>query len=374
MHEQQRQQTLDLLKSRQLDAALFSSLESVKWLTGFTPPLSMGLNPFAAGDALLWVEGGQFSLIVLDSQADGAAAFGACANCEVITYAGYTIQTPIRTHENLKAVLASKISASGAPRVGIEPDHLPHFAYEALPENATPVPMTGWLLPMRMIKTDEELAKLRQNFALVDEGQAAARRHCAVGQREIDVWAAVHSAINTRAGAALYLGNDCVVGYRSPNNIGGLPSTHPILADTALIVDLSTAWGGYWSDSCGTYYPQGPTPRQEKLHRVVESALEYAVSLVRPGAVSGEIDRKVRQFMADAGYAVYPHHTGHGVGVASHEEPRIVPYNDIALQAGMVIMLEPGIYFPGETSVRLEDAVLVTHDGAEVLTHFSKGF
>jgi Xaa-Pro aminopeptidase len=374
MHEQQRQQTLDLLKSRQLDAALFSSMESIKWLTGFTPPLNTGLNPFAAGDALLWVEHGHFSLIVLDSQAEGASAFGTLAGCELITYAGYTIESPIRTHENLKAVLAGKIGVSGAARVGIEPDHLLHFVREAFPANATPVSMTGWLVPLRMIKTDEELAKLRHNFALVDEGQAVARRHCTAGTREIDVWAAVHSAISARAGAPLYLGNDCVVGYRSPNNIGGLPAANPIREDTALIVDLSTAWAGYWSDSCGTYYPQGPTPRQEKLHTFVQGALEYAISLVRPGAVSGEIDRRVRQFMADAGYPVYPHHTGHGVGVSSHEEPRIVPYNDIALQAGMVLMLEPGIYFPGETSVRLEDAVLVTSDGAEVLTHFSKGF
>ena len=73
-----------------------------------------------------------------------------------------------------------------------------------------------------------------------------------------------------------------------------------------------------------------------------------------------------------AGYPVYPHHTGHGVGVSGHEEPRIVPYNQIALAPGMVIMVEPGIYFPGETAIRLEDALLVTESGAEVLTRHDK--
>jgi Xaa-Pro aminopeptidase len=80
----------------------------------------------------------------------------------------------------------------------------------------------------------------------------------------------------------------------------------------------------------------------------------------------------VRQFIAAAGYPVYPHHTGHGVGVTGHEAPRIVPYNNEVLAEGMVIMLEPGIYLPGETGVRLEDALLVTATGAEVLTRHDK--
>jgi Xaa-Pro aminopeptidase len=88
--------------------------------------------------------------------------------------------------------------------------------------------------------------------------------------------------------------------------------------------------------------------------------------------VAREIDQKVRDFIAQAGYPVYPHHTGHGVGASGHEAPRIVPYNDEVLQEGMVIMLEPGIYFPGETGVRLEDAVLVNAGGAELLTHHDK--
>ena len=167
------------------------------------------------------------------------------------------------------------------------------------------------------------------------------------------------------------LGNDCVVGHRR-GNIGGWPLDYPIKENDALIIDLSTVLHGYWSDSCATYYASTPTPKQAAMHRTVALALEFAISLVRPGAVVQEIDHQVRQFISDAGYPVYPHHTGHGVGVSGHEAPRIVPYNKERLQQGMVILLEPGIYFPGETGVRLEDAVLVTSDGAEVLTTHDK--
>lgn len=121
-----------------------------------------------------------------------------------------------------------------------------------------------------------------------------------------------------------------------------------------------------------TYYAGEPTAEQVKLHKTCADALEFAISLVRPGVVAKAIDQKVRQFMEAAGYAIYPHHTGHGVGVTGHEEPRIVPYNDIPLEAGMVIMLEPGAYFPGHFGARLEDAMLVTADGAEVLTKHDK--
>jgi Xaa-Pro aminopeptidase len=97
---------------------------------------------------------------------------------------------------------------------------------------------------------------------------------------------------------------------------------------------------------------------------------EFAISLIR--AVAMEIDQKVREFITAAGYPVYPHHTGHDAGVMGHEGPRLVPYNDEVLAENTVILLEPGIYFPGETGVRLEDAVLVTSDGAVVLPHHDK--
>ena len=108
------------------------------------------------------------------------------------------------------------------------------------------------------------------------------------------------------------------------------------------------------------------------MHQTAAKALEFAISLIKPGVMAKEVDQKVRQFISDAGYPVYPHHTGHGVGVSGHESPRIVPYCEDILTEGMVIMLEPGIYLPGETGVRLEDGLLIKAGGVELLTNFDK--
>lgn len=375
MHQEQRQRAQAHLQAKGIERALFANPSSVKWLTGFAPPVQVGFNFFAGGPPLVWYEGGQFTLLVVDAYAADTAAFDQQVDGAVITHLGYTIEQPLAGTDHLTTALRRVMGKSPGGMVGVEERDVPAYFLaimrQTIPGETDFVPVDGWLEPLRMIKTGEELAKLRENFALTDIGHAAARRAVAAGKREIDVWTEIHSAVQQAAGRRVPLGNDCVVGYRQ-NNIGGWPLDYEIRAHDSVIVDLSTIHYGYWSDSCAVYYAGEPTSKQMAMHRTAAQALDFAISLVRPGAVAKEIDQKVRQFIGDAGYPVYPHHTGHGVGVMGHEAPRIVPYSEEVLQEGMVIMLEPGIYLPGETGVRLEDALLVTSDGAEILTRHDK--
>lgn len=366
MHEEQRQRAHEQLRAAGIEYALWSSPASVTWLTGFAPPVQIGPNLFAGGPPLVWYAGNEWTLIVLDSYAAAAAMSG----CRVVSYLGYTIDQPIDGATHLVAALRQAATAVGSHRLGIEERTLPVLLRKALPETATVVPIDDRLVPLRMRKTDEELAKLRANFALTDVGQAAARGAVQPGRTELDVWAATHAAIQQAAGRRVPLGNDCTVGRRG--HLGGWPLDVEIQAGDSFVVDLSTQLHGYWSDSCATYYADEPSQRQIAMHRTVTEALELAITLVKPGAICREIDDQVREFLRKAGYPSYPHHTGHGVGVSGHEEPRIVPYNDRKIEAGMVIMLEPGIYFPEETAIRLEDAVLVTDSGTEILTKHDK--
>lgn len=375
MHSFQRQRTRELLEKKGVAQAIFASEASVKWLTGLSTPVQLGANPFAGGPPLIWYDSGLFTLIVLDGYAAGMETFSRQPDCRLQTYPGYTVTEPIAGAGGLAAALR-QVLVHAHPlngRIGVEVEALPAFLWGLLQKSGDvdATPIDHWLEPLRMIKTAEELDKLRQNFALTDEGQAAARQAVQEGKREIDVWTEIYTAVHRHLGQRVPLGNDCIVGHRQAN-VGGWPLDLVIQPGDSFIVDLSSMLHGYWSDSCATYYASEPSAKQKAMHRTVADALDFAVSLIRPGVVARDVDSQVRQFIAGAGYPVYAHHTGHGVGVTGHEAPRIVPYNDQILEEGMVIMLEPGIYFPGETAVRLEDAVLVTATGAERLTHHDK--
>lgn len=372
-HQHQRARAAALLDQQGLDAALFTAPATVTWLTGFAPPLQVGPNPFMGHPAYVWYGDGRFTCLLQDTHAGAQASLAADPDVTVIPYVGYRLDGPIAVAASVRAALTEALQAAPpTAAAGIERDHAPVPLADLVDRAArTVTAVDGWLDPLRAVKTDEELAKLRRAFALADVGHAAARQAATVGAREIDVWTDVHAAVERHAGRRIALGNDCVVGYRDAN-IGGWPETYALRDGDSLVVDLSARFDGYWSDSCATYVAGTPTVRQREIHGVVAGALAHAISLVGPGARASDVDREVRAFIEDAGWPVYPHHTGHGVGTTVHEAPRLAPYDDTPLEAGMVILLEPGVYLPGETGVRLEDAVLVTDDGAEVLTHHDK--
>lgn len=377
MHQEQRDRTRRLLREQDIDAALFAHPHSVTWLTGFTAPVQAGVNPFAGGPALVWYHAGRFTLFVADVHAALAEPFNQEPDGAVVTYLGYTVDAPIDAPRHLRKALQARWLADGIGRasLGVEVNDTPAAVYALLSELGSradlPQAIDGLLLPARAIKNAEEIAKLRANFRLTDIGHAAARAATRPGVREIDIWTAAEAAIQQAAGQRVPITNDCIVGYREIN-FTGWPLDLPVREGDSVIVDLSTIHHGYWSDSCATYVAGEPTTRQRELHAVISATLAHGASLLRPGAVASDIDRAMGQFIADAGYSPYTHHGGHGVGVSGHEAPRIVPYNREVLAPGMVIMLEPGIYFPGETGVRHEDAFLITESGAEQLTHHDK--
>ena len=377
MHQEQRDRTTQLLKEKNIDRALFGNFFSAKWLTGVAPLVQTGPNFFLGGPHTVWYEDGHYTLFIPTVHAPDAVGLSDDDDIEVVAYESYTIQAPITSGHNMAQALRERIPSSGSSgAIGVESQDMTHLMMEVVREkfgadtNFTAI--DTWLEPLRMFKTDEELVKLRANFDLTDYAHEVARSATAAGQREVDIWTAAHSAVEKRAGYRVPFGNDCVVGYREGNNIGGPPLDYEMRPGDSLTIDLSTVMYGYWSDSCATYYAGEPNDIQKKMHRTAAEALELGISMLKPGTVAKDIDAAIRKHITDAGYAEYPHHTGHAVGVCGHERPRIVPYSEETIEVGMVILLEPGIYLPGEYNVRLEDAMLIKADGVELLTHHDK--
>ncbi|MGH7870429.1 MAG: M24 family metallopeptidase [Candidatus Dormibacteraceae bacterium] len=178
----------------------------------------------------------------------------------------------------------------------------------------------------------------------------------------------MRNAIESAAGTRLPLLADLVSGVRTAG-IGGNPGTSKLKNGDLVISDLVPRHQGYWGDTCNTCAVGDPTGEQRQIFKGIESALYAGIDRVRPGVLASDLDSFLRQRVSALGGA-YPHHSGHGIGLTFHEEPRIVPYNQTPLQAGMVIALEPGIYFEGKWGLRLEHTVLVTETGAKVLSEF----
>jgi len=149
-----------------------------------------------------------------------------------------------------------------------------------------------------------------------------------------------------------------------------LPGNRILREGEMVIVDLVPRYRGMWGDSCNTLVIGHASPAQNRLLDQVAEILAGLIKLVRPGAKACDLDATGRAKIAGLG-GTYEHHTGHGLGASWHEEPRIVPYNTLELKPGMVLALEPGIYFEGQFGVRLESVMLVTDQGAEVLTRFN---
>jgi len=348
------------LESSGLDAALLTSPFSVDWASGHESPIETGPNPFAGGPSLLLVEPQRVTLLHPDCEAPDAAALALTA----LAYASYTPAGPLAPHAAYVEKARELLAGRASKRLGVEFRHLP-AALGAHVAGATPI--DDAVAALRAIKTDGELAQIRAALDLCDHAQDILPGLVQPGRTELAIWGDLRAALESRAGRRLPLLADFVSGPRT-GEIGGPPTNRVVAAGEWILADIVPRLGNYWGDICNVIPAGKPAGRYHDLRAVAADALDLALSLLRPGAVAGDIDRQVRAFITRRGFTPYPHHTGHGIGVCYHETPRIVDGDATVLAPGMVIALEPGIYVPGEGGVRLEDVALVTASGCEVLT------
>jgi Xaa-Pro aminopeptidase len=155
----------------------------------------------------------------------------------------------------------------------------------------------------------------------------------------------------------------------------GRASEQAIRPGGFVVCDFGVILEGYCSDQTRTVWVGAASEEARKAYHAVLEAQKAAVDAVRPGIAVGQVDSAARKVLQKAGLARnFTHSTGHGVGLEIHEIPRVADGQKEILQPGMVITIEPGVYFPGKWGVRIEDMVAVTSVGREVLTPTGKGF
>ena len=141
----------------------------------------------------------------------------------------------------------------------------------------------------------------------------------------------------------------------------------------SIIFDIFTPIDRYWCDMTRTVFYKDASDRQREVYNLVKTANESAIAVVRPGKKISEIDGIAREIINEGGFGeFFTHRLGHGIGLECHEPPDVSGVTEDLLEEGMIFSVEPGIYLPGEFGVRIEDLVLVTKDGCEVLNKYPK--
>jgi Xaa-Pro aminopeptidase len=259
--------------------------------------------------------------------------------------------------------------------LGFEADQLSYSSYKQLGQMVRGTrlkPAAGLVEQLRLIKDSDEISQIRAAVLLAASLFQTALSVIKAGVAETQV--AGELELQARRAGAEKMSFDTIVaaGPRSalPH---GVASPQPIPAQGFIILDYGVILAGYCSDMTRTVHA-GPVSRtHRRMYEAVRQAQLASIAAVKPGVETGEVDSAGREVLKKAGFdAFFTHSTGHGVGIEVHELPRVARGQTQKLVPGMVVTIEPGIYIPEEGGVRIEDMVLVTESGHEVLTPTTK--
>ncbi|WP_219838491.1 Xaa-Pro peptidase family protein [Paenibacillus sp. R14(2021)] len=259
-------------------------------------------------------------------------------------------------------------------RMGVEKNHLTLKQYELLSsitEIQTVIDIEPRLIAMRALKTDDELIRIRHAVRLAEQVLQQGIMRIQAGMKESEIAAEI-DYLMMKAGVTPAFQTTVLSGERSalPH---GATGNRIVQQGDLLLFDMGVAADGYLSDLTRTFVIGDANEMQEHIYEAVLQANLEAIAAIKPNVPMAEIDRAARQCISSKGHGQYfTHRVGHGLGIEIHEYPSVHGENQDLLKAGMVITVEPGIYLPGFGGVRIEDDVLVTSKGAEVLSSFTK--
>ena len=345
------EQLRQALRQSDLDAVLITRPENQRYLSGFT-----------GGEAALLITQQQALLLTdfryYDQVAEEAPLFEL-----------------VEVESKIGLVLKELVKKHGVRKLGFESAHLPFAEYQAWKQATRGtkwVAATSIAEDIRAIKDKQELATMRKAIAIADEACEHIRSFIQPGMTEKQVaWE-----------LEMYMRNHGAEGVAFPFIVGAgpngakphaVPLDRPIREGELIVLDMGARVDGYNSDLTRTICLGKPDGKAQEIYDIVLRAQRAAEKGAKPGMKGKEIDAIARKVIADAGYAAaFGHGLGHGVGLAVHEKPGGGARSEDVMQPGMVCTIEPGIYLSGWGGVRIEDMVLFTERGAQVLTHARK--
>ena len=341
-----------MITHHEADALILTSLPDIRWACGFSG--SNGLMVVRCGGDAHFLTDGRYDE---QSKAEVKEASIHITASDLISYAG------------------EKELLKNAPRVLVQADHLTLAAHQRL-QHAFPnvewIPQSEMLSRLVARKTPDEIDKIRAAQAITDDVFTYLLTFIRPGMTEQEVAAEIVYR-HLKAGASSMSFDPIVAGGPS----GALPHARPthrkLQQGDIVVIDMGCFRDGYASDMTRTIALGEPGEEARRAYDVVQRAQRRAIELASPNMNTKQLDAVARSIIDEAGYGDYfTHSLGHGVGLQIHEWPRISWRSEDPLEEGMAITIEPGVYLPGKFGIRIEDLIVLTHDGCEVLTKSEK--
>ncbi|MCP8616829.1 M24 family metallopeptidase [Salirhabdus salicampi] len=340
----------NVLKEENLDALLILSNQNRRYVTGFTG--TAGAVIITAEEALLVTD-----FRYTEQANDQAKHF------QVIEH-----------KEPLPKEVAKQAERLGVQRLGFEKDHVTFSTYETYEQHLKGefIPTSGIIENLRLIKTDDEIAIMKEASKIADAAFDHILNYMKPGVKEIDVSNELEFFMRKQGAVSSSFDIIVASGYRSalPH---GVASNKEIQSGELVTLDFGALYEGYCSDITRTVAVGEINDQLKDIYDTVLQAQLRGIEGLKAGITGKEADALTRDYIKEKGYGEYfGHSTGHGIGLDVHEGPGLSFRSDIKLQPGMVVTVEPGIYIPSVGGCRIEDDTVITKNGNERLTHSPK--
>jgi Xaa-Pro aminopeptidase len=267
--------------------------------------------------------------------------------------------------------IAAEAKKNRVKSLGFEESALTYNLYSRLKKEARGIrliPVQGLVEELRLLKDKKEVRLLRRGAKLNGEAlsEVAWMMHPGVTEREVSLALEVAMRERGASGAAF----DFIVASGTRGALPhGVASNRAMRRGDLVTIDYGAVVDGYHADTTRVFCLGKPTMKAKEIYDIVLRAQMAALDAIGPGVKCCEVDEAARSVIKEEGFGkFFGHGTGHGVGLNIHEGPRLAPGTEERLEPGMMVTVEPGIYLPGWSGVRIEDMVLVTEKGKEVLT------
>lgn len=345
------------MKQHSLQGILVTDPKHIYYLTGFAS------NPHERFLGLILIQEEEPVLIV--PALDAEAAHASSSVQKIVTH----------TDTDNPYLLVEQYFKGHLTTAGLEKEYVTLAQFERLEQAIGAASYTdiGPLLrSLRVNKAPEEITRLKHAIHLIEEVLTQGLKKVKVGVTEVELVAELEYLMK-KLGADGPSFDTMVLSGSNTALPHGVPGQRKIQEGDLLMFDMGVFANGYASDITRTFAVGELGQQQKDIYQAVLEANIQGIQAVRPGVTLASIDQAARRVTEQAGYGEYfLHRLGHGLGIDIHEYPSVHGANLDQAQPGMVFTIEPGIYVPGVGGVRIEDDVVVTADGVEVLTSFPK--